>query len=293
MKRPASRLYPLGTVRRELGDLGRRPRRRLGQNFLAHPAVAQRIVALADLQPQTRIVEIGAGLGALSDVLVDGAGEAWLIEVDAELAARLVDRYRDRPHVHVVRADALTVDFAALLGHGPPATVVANLPYNIATAVLARLLAQGQRFTRLVLMVQREVAERLRAQPGTKDYGTLSVLTQCAARGRTGLRVGPEAFVPRPKVESEVVVVEPLAAPPVAIDDLRRFTQVVKTVFLHRRKQLRNSLRALTADPVAALAAAGIDPTRRPETLTLAEFATLARALDAMPSGAAPSHADA
>ena len=293
MKRPASRLYPLGTVRRELGDLGRRPRRRLGQNFLAHPAVAQRIVALADLQPQTRIVEIGAGLGALSDVLVDGAGEAWLIEVDAELAARLVDRYRDRPHVHVVRADALTVDFAALLGHGPPATVVANLPYNIATAVLARLLAQGQRFTRLVLMVQREVAERLRAQPGTKDYGTLSVLTQCAARVRTGLRVGPEAFVPRPKVESEVVVVEPLAAPPVAIDDLRRFTQVVKTVFLHRRKQLRNSLRALTADPVAALAAAGIDPTRRPETLTLAEFATLARALDAMPSGAAPSHADA
>jgi 16S rRNA (adenine1518-N6/adenine1519-N6)-dimethyltransferase len=293
VKRPASRLYPLGTVRRELGDLGRRPRRRLGQNFLAHPAVAQRIVALADLQPQTRIVEIGAGLGALSDVLVDGAGEAWLIEVDAELAARLVDRYRDRPHVHVVRADALTVDFAALLGHGPPATVVANLPYNIATAVLARLLAQGQRFTRLVLMVQREVAERLRAQPGTKDYGTLSVLTQCAARVRTGLRVGPEAFVPRPKVESEVVVVEPLAAPPVAIDDLRRFTQVVKTVFLHRRKQLRNSLRALTADPVAALAAAGIDPTRRPETLTLAEFATLARALDAMPSGAAPSHADA
>ena len=293
MKRPASRLYPLGTVRRELGDLGRRPRRRLGQNFLAHPAVAQRIVALADLQPQTRIVEIGAGLGALSDVLVDGAGEAWLIEVDAELAARLVDRYRDRPHVHVVRADALTVDFAALLGHGPPATVVANLPYNIATAVLARLLAQGQRFTRLVLMVQREVAERLRAQPGTKDYGTLSVLTPCAARVRTGLRVGPEAFVPRPKVESEVVVVEPLAAPPVAIDDLRRFTQVVKTVFLHRRKQLRNSLRALTADPVAALAAAGIDPTRRPETLTLAEFATLARALDAMPSGAAPSHADA
>ena len=293
MKQPATRSYPPGTVRRELGDLGRRPRKRLGQNFLAHPAIAQRIVALADLPPQARIVEIGPGLGALSDVLVERAGEAWLIEVDTDLAARLAERYRDRPHVHVVRADALNVDFAALLGDGPPATAVANLPFNIATAVLARLLAQGPRFSRLVLMVQREVAERLRAQPGTKDSGTLSVLTQCAARVRTGLRVGPEAFVPRPKVESEVVVVEPLAAPPVAIDDLRRFTQVVKTVFLHRRKQLRNSLRALTADPVAALAAAGIDPTRRPETLTLAEFAALARALDAMPSGAAPSHADA
>jgi 16S rRNA (adenine1518-N6/adenine1519-N6)-dimethyltransferase len=293
VKRPAPSPRPSGAVRRELIELGRRPRKRLGQNFLAHPAIAQRIVALADLQPQARIVEIGPGLGALSDVLVDRAGEAWLIEVDVDLAARLVDRYGDRPHVHIVRADALHVDFAALLGDGPPATVVANLPFNIATAVLARLLAQGQCFRRLVLMVQREVADRLRAQPGTKDYGVLSVLTQCAARVRTGLRVGPEAFVPRPKVEAEVVVVEPLATPPVAIDDLRRFTHVVKTVFLHRRKQLRNSMRALTADPVAVLAAAGIDPARRPETLALAEFAALARALDASLSGTAPAQTDA
>ena len=293
MKRPTSRPHPPGTVRRELDALGRRPRRRLGQNFLTHPAVAQRIIALANLPPQARIVEIGPGLGALSDLLVDRAGEAWLIEVDTDLAARLVERYAARPHVHVVRADALRIDFAALLGGGPPATVVANLPYNIATAVLVRLLAQGQCFTRLVLMLQREVAERLRAQPGTRDYGTLSVLTQCAARVRTGLRVGPQAFVPRPKIESEVVVVEPLATPAVALDDPRRFTQVVKTVFLHRRKQLRNSLRALTADPVAVLDAAGIDPARRPETLTLAEFAALTRALDATASGASPAPPDA
>jgi 16S rRNA (adenine1518-N6/adenine1519-N6)-dimethyltransferase len=267
-----------GMVRRALASMGRHPRKRLGQHFLTDKGIAQRIVDLAQLRGTERVVEIGPGLGALTDVLIQRAGELWLIEVDADLAARLRAHYADRPNVHVVQEDALNVELAALLGVGEPAVVVANLPYNIATAILTRLLQAGC-FARLVLMLQREVVERLRAQPGSKAYGALSVYTQFAARVRCGLRVGPEAFVPRPKVESEVVVVEPYAQAPVAVADPVLMNRVVRTVFNHRRKQLANSLRAVCNDPAVALQAAHIDPTRRPETLTLAEFAALSDAL--------------
>jgi 16S rRNA (adenine1518-N6/adenine1519-N6)-dimethyltransferase len=270
---------PMGAIRQELASLGRRPRKRLGQHFLADTGVARRIVDLAALAGTERVVEIGPGLGALSELLVSRARELWLIEVDADLAERLRAAYAAQPHVHVIRADVLGVDFAALLGAGEPAVVVANLPYNIATAVLAALLAQHRCFTRMVLMLQREVVERLRAQPGSKTYGALSVFTQFAARVRPGMRVSPEAFVPRPKVESEVIIVEPYEQSPVVVADPKVFTHVVRTAFNQRRKQLLNSLRPLCHDPTAVLRVAHIDPTRRPETLSLAEFAALSDAL--------------
>jgi len=269
---------PAGAVRRELAGMGRHPRKRLGQHFLADKTIAQRIVALAHLRGSERVVEIGPGLGALTDVLSECAGELWLIEVDTDFAARLQAQYADRDRVHIVQRDVLTVDFAALLGAGEPAIVVANLPYNIATAILTALL-DAHCFARLVLMLQREVVDRLRAEPGTKAYGALSVYTQLAARLRPGLRVGAEAFVPRPKVESEVIVVEPYAQSPVDVDDPALLNRLVRTVFNHRRKQLANSMRALSDDPAAVLCAAHVEPTRRPETLTLAEFATLSNAL--------------
>jgi 16S rRNA (adenine1518-N6/adenine1519-N6)-dimethyltransferase len=269
---------PAGAVRRELAGMGRHPRKRLGQHFLADKSVAQRIVELAQLRGTERVIEIGPGLGALTDLLVERAGELWLIEVDADLAGRLRAQYADRPLVHVVQEDVLKVDFAALLDAGEPAVVVANLPYNIATAILTALL-QARCFARLVLMLQREVVDRLRAQPGTKDYGALSVYTQFAARLRPGLRVGPEAFVPRPKVESEVVVIEPYTQPPVAVDDPVLLNRVVRAAFNQRRKQLLNSLRAICDEPLTALGAARIDPKRRAETLSLAEFATLSDAM--------------
>jgi 16S rRNA (adenine1518-N6/adenine1519-N6)-dimethyltransferase len=270
---------PTGTIRRELASIGQRPRKRLGQHFLADADIAHRIVSLAALRDTDRVVEIGPGLGALSDILADRTGALWLIEIDAALAAHLRTKYAARHHVHVVAADVLDVDFAALLGAGTPAVVVANLPYNIATAVLSTLLDQHDCFARMVLMLQREVVERLHAQPGSKAYGALSVLTQLAACVRPGMRVGPEAFVPRPKVESEVIVVEPHDQPPVHVADTKRFARVVRTAFNQRRKQLANSLRPLCADPTAALRAAHIDSRRRPETLTLAEFAALSEAL--------------
>lgn len=275
---------PIGAVRRELASMGRHPRKRLGQHFLADKGVAQRIVDLAQLHGTERVVEIGPGLGALTDVLVTRAAELWLIEIDADLAGRLRTQYADRPQVHIVQQDVLKVDFAAVLGAGAPAVVVANLPYNIATAILTALL-EARCFARLVLMLQREVVDRLRAQPGTKDYGALSVYTQLAARLRPGLRVGPEAFVPRPKVESEVIVVEPYAQPPVDVDDPALLNRVVRAAFNQRRKQLANSLRAICNDPAAALRTAHIDPTRRPETLTLTEFAALSDAMASSCSG--------
>jgi 16S rRNA (adenine1518-N6/adenine1519-N6)-dimethyltransferase len=269
----------VGTVRGELARIGRRPRKRLGQHFLADTGIARRIVDLAHIRATDRVVEIGPGLGALSDMLVRRAGELWLIEVDPALASHLQSKYAAEPHVHVVAVDVLTVDFAALLGAGAPAVVVANLPYNIATAVLTSLLAQPRCFSRMVLMLQREVVARLRAEPGSKDYGGLSVFTQFAARVQAGMRVGPAAFVPRPKVESEVVIVEPLERPPVQVTDTGLFTRVVRAAFNQRRKQLVNSLRPVCSNPVPALRAAHIDPRRRPETLTLAEFAALSNAL--------------
>lgn len=270
---------PHNQVRNELARLHRHPRKRLGQHFLADSGVARRIVELAELRGDARAIEIGPGLGALSDLLIARAAELFLIEVDRDLCSRLRAQYAHHAHVHVVEADVLAVDFAALLGPGPPATVVANLPYNIGAAVLAALLAQSQCFARLVLMLQLEVVDRLRAAPGSKTYGALSVFTQFAARVQQGLRVGPEAFVPRPKVQSEVVIIEPYREPPVPVRDAAVLRRVVRAAFNQRRKQLANSLRSLCADPAAVLQRLGIDPTRRPETLSLAEFAALSDAL--------------
>jgi 16S rRNA (adenine1518-N6/adenine1519-N6)-dimethyltransferase len=269
---------PGSVVRRELAAIGRRPRKRLGQHFLSDPQIARRIVQLAAPHAE-RVVEVGPGLGALSELLVQSAGEIWLIEVDADLAQRLRSTFAHLLRVHVVEADALAVDFTALLGRGSPAVLVGNLPYNVATAVLAAALTQGRCFSRMVLMLQREVVERLVAPPGSKTYGALSVLTQFAAQVQAAFLVAPGAFVPRPKVDSEVVIVEPYATPPVAVTDAQLFRRLVKTVFTQRRKQLLNSLRSLCRDPAETLRCAGIDPKRRPETLSLSEFAALSNAL--------------
>ncbi|MBI3784681.1 MAG: ribosomal RNA small subunit methyltransferase A [Deltaproteobacteria bacterium] len=272
------RLAPTGSVRDELTQLGRGARKSLGQHFLASAETAQRIVALAALRGDERVVEIGPGLGALTSILAATARELWLIELDADFAARLREIYARNPNVHVVEADVLRVDFGELLGTGAPAVVVANLPYNVATAILARLIEQQGCFARFIVMVQREVAERLYAKAGTPAYSALSVLTQVEARVEPGLRLGPGAFVPPPKVESEVIIVTPYDSPPVPIDDLAEFKRLVRTVFTQRRKQLGNSLGQICDDPHRVLAQAGVDPQRRPETLDLAEFARLSAA---------------
>jgi 16S rRNA (adenine1518-N6/adenine1519-N6)-dimethyltransferase len=265
-------------VRADLARLGRRPRKNLGQHFLVDASIARRIVDLAALDGTQRVIEVGPGLGALTQFAAARARDIWLVERDSVLAARLRDAYATAAGVHVVEGDVLQVDFEQLLGPGSPAVVIGNLPYNIGTAVLAALLARRQCFSRMVLMLQREVVQRLRAGPGSRTYGALSVHTQFAATVRSGFRVRPGAFLPPPKVESEVVIVEPRRQPSIHVADSASFHRLVTAVFSQRRKQLINSLRTLCHEPLRVLDAAGLDPKRRPETLTLEEFGALTNA---------------
>jgi 16S rRNA (adenine1518-N6/adenine1519-N6)-dimethyltransferase len=268
-------------AREALAAAGLRPRKRWGQHFLCDPGVARRIVETAELGPRSIVVEIGPGLGALTDELAARAGRLYLIEVDPGLAARLVARHADNPRVRLVEGDVLTLPLADIMRESS-ATVVANLPYNIATPVLFRLLELRHRFPRAIVMLQREMAARLAAAPGSADYGVTSVLVQAFATVRLAFRVSRRSFLPPPAVDSSVVDIRWSADPRVEIDDTDLFRDVVRAAFGQRRKMLRNALSALAAHRgrVAedVLSAAGIAPTARAETLGLEEFARLARA---------------
>lgn len=254
-------------------------RKRFAQHFLVQPGIAERIVALARLDPTSVVVEIGPGRGALTRLLAEHCARLVLVEVDRDLAASLRETYTDRPHVEVIGADVLRLDLGVLLGESR-ATVVANLPYNISTPVLMQLLGEPERFERLVLMLQLEVAERVCAPAGGKEYGALSVAVQSVADARIALQVPPAAFAPRPAVDSAVVVIEPRRPVPLDADARRALRTVVRTAFSRRRKQLGNVIAPLTDQPRAVLAALDIDPRRRPETLTPADFVRLANALE-------------
>ena len=263
-------------TRDALGRIGVRPQRSLGQNFLVSSPVVERIVVAARATGRV-VVEIGPGIGALSDALAAIADELFLVEIDARMAERLAERFAAAPNVHVVAADALAVDYSKLLVGRRRAVAVGNLPYSVGSQILLRLIESRASFERLVLMLQREVAERLIAKPGTKAYGVLTLWTALYGEAEIVLRVSRGSFVPRPKVESAVVSVKLHTAPRVSIDDEKRFRAVVRAAFGQRRKTLRAALAkiARTAD----IERAGIDPRRRGETLSLAEFANLANLL--------------
>jgi len=256
-------------------------RKRFGQHFLVQPAIAERIVALAGLQGDETVLEIGPGRGALTARLASQCRRLVLVEVDRDLAATLRARYADAPHVELIEGDVLRLDLPALFAGGPPAIAIANLPYNISTPVLMQLLGAPELFDRLVLTLQREVAERICAPPGNKTYGALSVVVQAIADARIALRVPASAFVPVPKVESAVLVITPRRPVPLDAGRRRALRGVVRTAFARRRKQLVNVVAPLTDDPRGALAALGFDPRARPETLAPADFIRLADALDA------------
>lgn len=250
-----------------------RPKKRFGQNFLRDLSVVERILTAADLSPDDRVLEIGPGLGVLTERLLARAGEVQVMEVDRDLAERL----RGRPEIHlrVLEGDCLEMDWPALLPE-PPYTLVANLPYNISSQVVFKILDHRDLFRRLVLMFQKEVADRLAASPGGKDYGILSVFCHLWFDVRRVATVPPGAFFPPPKVTSAVLAFDPLPAPRVAVEDEALFRRVVKGAFGQRRKTLRNALAAAGfADVESALLDAGIDPVRRGETLSLEEFARL------------------
>jgi 16S rRNA (adenine1518-N6/adenine1519-N6)-dimethyltransferase len=270
-----------------LGRHGLRPKRSFGQNFLVAPHVVDRIAALCvrDDDPRpTRVIEIGAGLGALTNALLGRADSVAAIERDrdlvpvleAELAADVASG-----HLVIVEADAATLDYRALFAERAAATRVlaGNLPYQITGRLIEVATELADQVARVVVMVQREVAERLSAEAGSKTYGQLSVFVQAAFTVRRALSVGAGNFLPAPEVESTVVELIPRAD---RVPETKAFREVVHLAFGARRKTLRNALGALARDPkvAAAIDEVGIDLQRRGETLDVAEFARLADAVE-------------
>jgi 16S rRNA (adenine1518-N6/adenine1519-N6)-dimethyltransferase len=255
-------------------------RKSLGQHFLEDRRILERIVDALDPNGSDTVIEIGPGRGSLTEALVPRVGRLALVEYDRALAARLRERYAGTPSVSVVEADVLEVSLAALADG--PFKVIGNVPYYITTPILFHAL-EAPRATRIVLLVQREVADRIVAPPGSKTYGALSVNVQAVATARVAFRVAPGSFNPPPKVESAVVVIEPRPDPVVNASDEDSFRRFVQDAFGMRRKQMRRvvrtiaSLDAETADD--ALGRASIEPSVRPETLSPADFARLRREL--------------
>ncbi|WP_303720973.1 16S rRNA (adenine(1518)-N(6)/adenine(1519)-N(6))-dimethyltransferase RsmA [Malonomonas rubra] len=258
---------------------GYRTKKRFGQHFLHDRSVIGKIVTAAKLSSELEVVEIGPGLGVLTDQLLPLARHVHVMEIDRDLIERLNARQDNRLSVHA--GDVLKTPWLQLLPN-PPYTLVANLPYNISSQIVFKLLEHRKLFQRMVLMFQREVGERLVAKPGGKDYGILSVLCQLWYDIDVVTLVKPGAFNPPPKVDSIVLHFQPLLVPRVDPVDEQFFRKVVKAAFTQRRKTLRNSLQANgfnIADINYALAAAGIDPGCRGETLSLKDFSNLAKYL--------------
>jgi 16S rRNA (adenine1518-N6/adenine1519-N6)-dimethyltransferase len=266
-----------------------RPRKRFGQHFLIRPEITARILGLAELSGAESVLEIGPGRGALTAELRKRCRRLVLIEIDRDLVADLRARYGADPDVRIVEADVLNIDLAGELGADAPVTVVANLPYNISTPIISRFVDRPELYRRLVLMLQREVAERICAEPGGKEYGALTVAVQLAATARIALHVPPSAFKPQPKVDSAVIVVEPFARALLTAEERAAVRRVTRELFAQRRKQLGKLLRPLSPHSGAILESLGIDTRRRPETLSPADFVSIARALAA--DGGTPSAA--
>ncbi len=269
-----------GSVRATLRAAGLRARHALSQNFLADTDVLDAILAEADPPPGRRVIEIGPGLGLLTAGLLASGAEVTAVELDRGLAGFLRERFEGVEPLRLIEGDALDQDLVHLVE--PPYDVVANLPYHITSPILHRLLGEAPRPDRLVLMVQREVAERIAAPPGKMSY--LSVFVQYHARVRIALQVPAAAFEPEPAVELAVIVVEPYAAD----DRLDASTEdelwrLVQAAFRERRKMIHNVLaRQLPLDAgrvTAALDAVGIAPDRRPQTLAVGEWLALREVL--------------
>ncbi len=253
-----------------------RPRKRFGQNFLHDPIVIARILRAIGPRPGEHLVEIGPGRGAITTQLLEACGELDAVELDRDLIEPLARLCADLGRLRIHGLDALALDFCSLALDGRPLRLVGNLPYNISTPLLFHLLAQAGCIADMHFMLQKEVVERMAAQPGGKIYGRLSVMLQMFCDVEPLFDIGPGAFTPAPKVHSSFVRLRPLAQPRVPIADPGRFALVVSRAFGQRRKTLRNALRGLLDE--AAMQSVGVDPAERAERLDLAAFAALATA---------------
>ena len=257
-----------------------RARKRFGQHFLHDPAVIDRIIAAIDPRPGQALVEIGPGRGALTGALLAAGSSLDVIEIDRDLAQALRERYAADSGLVVHEADALDFDWAALArARGAPLRLIGNLPYNISTPLLFRLLEHAGSIEDMHFMLQREVVKRIVAAPGTASYGRLGVMLAPRVEATELLSVGPGAFQPPPKVWSAVVRLVPRPAPPPWAAN-PHYGPLVMAAFGQRRKTLRNALAALLS--AEQIRAAGIDPGARAETLSAAQFGQLAQAASAV-----------
>ncbi len=253
-----------------------RARKRFGQNFLQDQQVIARIVQCAHLQPDDFVIEIGAGRGALTRPLLEQLDTLHVLEIDRDLIAQLKSLPQTTAQLHVHQADVLQFEFADLIGDRP-CRLLGNLPYNIATTLILRLIDGALPLRDMHFMLQREVALRLAATTGSPNYGRLSLWCQYLCKVELLFDVPPQAFEPRPKVDSTVVRLTPYDPPPVDIGDRAIFSQLLRCAFSHRRKMLRNNLKPLMT--LEQMHTCCIDPKDRAQDLTLVDFARISRAL--------------
>lgn len=262
-----------------------RARKSLGQNFLVDTRVQRRIVEALDPDPHDTIIEIGPGKGALSRHLAGTAAKLILIELDRDLAPALKAEYADRPDITVIEADVLDVDLRDLVTGSGTVKIVGNIPYNITTPIIFHLLDREIRPERIVLMVQREVADRIVADPGSREYGALSVGVRTVARVERLFNVPRGAFRPVPGVDSTVIGIAPFRPPPLDADEETDLRTLTRVAFSMRRKQLQKILRAspdyaLEPDDIVRIEQrTGITLEQRPEQLDPQQFVALSREL--------------
>lgn len=259
--------------------------KKYGQNFIGDPALLERIATVCDWQPGDRALEIGPGAGTLTRAIAREAEEVLAVEIDRRLAPLLEETLADCANVHLVFTDALKADLDALmrdtLAWDGRYKLIANLPYYITTPLIMHVLEDSEKVSELVIMVQKEVGERLCAAPGSKAYGAVTVMVQYAATVARAFDVGRHAFVPAPEVDSTILHLIPYEKRPIQAQSDAVLRRVVKAAFSQRRKTLRNSLSSLGCDKALikqALEAASIEDSRRAETLSVAEFVALADA---------------
>lgn len=279
--REASTLHPSSFISH--------PSKRLGQNFLSDSRIIDRIIQALGPKSDETIIEIGPGKGALTAELVENAGAVVAIEFDRNLIAALLERFGSSENFKLVQGDALTTDFCSEIRPANQARLVANLPYNISTAILQRLIEQRSCLTEMVLMLQREVVERITAPAGSTDRGYLSVVVEAYCETEKLFDVAPGAFRPIPKVWSSVIRLKVRPRIAVAVKDEALLWQVVSAGFAQRRKTILNNLRSappglqeiikLHGGASIVLCQAEVDLRRRAETLTVEEWAQIARAL--------------
>ncbi|GAA0819938.1 16S rRNA (adenine(1518)-N(6)/adenine(1519)-N(6))-dimethyltransferase RsmA [Clostridium tertium] len=250
----------------------------LGQNFLIDDSVPRDIVAGAEVDENDLVIEIGPGVGTLTAQLLNKAKKVVAIELDNDLIPILNQEIGNNPKFTLIHKDALKVNFNEIIGEEKSVKLVANLPYYVTTPIIVKLLKEGYNFKSLTIMIQKEVAERMNADPGNKDYGSLSLLVQYYCNTKIVRRVPPQCFIPRPKVDSIVIRLDKLNEPKVKVENEKLFFDIIRNSFNMRRKTLWNGVKniGLSKENLElAFNEANIDPKRRGETLTIEEFATL------------------